>query len=93
MDKGLKEGFSHWDLELRCLGRVVCSSKHPLEPLQEQRLQGAWDTHSGRKGHFLGNGSALPNSCVLSPKGVPSRVLRKDREHKPFPAPWPMQGS
>lgn len=54
MDKGVDEGFSHWYLKLRCFGRVVVpSSKHPLEPLQDHRLQGAWDTHSGRKGHFL----------------------------------------
>lgn len=92
MDKGAKEGFSHWNLELRFLGRLVPSSKCPLEPLQEHRAQGAWDTHLGRKGRFLGNGSALPNSCVFALKGALSRILRKDRGHRLFPAPWLRQG-
>lgn len=88
MDKGVNEGFSHWDLELRCSGELLSPVPSISLSTCRTRTQGAWDTHSGRKSHFLGNGSALTNSCVLAPKGVvPIRILRNDREHKPFPAP------
>lgn len=82
MDKGVNEGFSHWDLELRCLGELLFPAKHLLELLQ--------DMDSGSLGHPSWKKKPFSWKWISFNKLLcvgPSRILRKDREHKPFPAP------
>ena len=69
-----------------------CRTTYLKEP-EAAGLGKCWDTDLGRICHFLGKGSALPNFCVFTLKGVTtSGILSKaQRTHNTSQLPGPMQ--